>query len=150
MSQNKRVHTDSSFKRIRVTKCLNAPDYNTGDSSLAILSSHNKKYTSIVAQLGYIDTSSATVEEVYHNLKLGFMVFPLGNYEVCSFCLSLINKKTDPIGPMCYNGNKIPKNLYWFYGSIYPSTLLEFTNIRMRKKGTENTMPLPNFWIKVR
>ena len=123
----------------------------TGDSSLAILSSHHKLYSGVVAQLGYVDTTSADLDEVLNNLKLGLLVFPQNNDEVCSFCISWINKGVDPVGPICFQGNKIANSYQVdFYRALRAKTVIEFTNIRMRKRGATTTMPLPSFWIKVR
>lgn len=123
-----------------------------GDSLKAPLASKTKDYNGeLVAQLGYINSDSATEEEVRNNLEIGLLIFPLNSHEIASYCLTVREVKMDPIGPLCVEGNKINSRIFdMIYFSIKPETKLEFTNIRMRGRSSEITMPLPNFWIKVR
>ena len=123
-----------------------------GHAADAILAKHHEyKGPVVVAQLGYIDTNCATLKEIWDNMELGLVVLPSERYEIVSFGIASQPKGRDYQGPYSCKGNKVPINALKqlrTYG-FRPGDYLFFSQIRVKRNGSDITYPVSDIKIKI-
>jgi len=95
----------------------------------------------LIARLGFIDTTAATLRELQDNLKIGLIARPGNYYEIESFSVSCLPKGKDFQGPYKIIGSKVPR---WILNDFHlrSGDKIFFDEIRARRTGSEPTLPI--------
>jgi hypothetical protein len=141
-----------------VFSCPIKPAKPKGDSTTAIRAKHHEfRGNAVVAQLGYIDTSRATIKEFFDNLEIGLTVVPNNytiSYEVLSFSFGIQPKGKDYMGPVFVKGNKVSNSRpdaphFGYFEYMRTNDIVFFENIIARRKGADHDVKMPPIMIKI-
>jgi len=134
-----------------VLRCnFGIPPMPHGDRARAVAARHGA-YTgnTFIAQLGYIDSVRATIQEIWDNFEVGLTVLPSAGYKIVSYNIGFMPKGRDFEGPYDVAGDTISFStldrlrVQW----IKPGDQICFDNIRIQKEGSNYTLPLKGFKV---
>ena len=137
-------------------------DRRGGDPVNAINARHHPYSGNVLkVQLGYIDTTVATLKEILDNSWIGLVVVPESTYEVASFRLDVGPPDRDTKAVIVVGSKLTSVQPYYLlncnidYANLLlkeckPGYSMYFTDIRIKKiGGGTSTVPVKSFEIKI-